>query len=101
MVFIDGAIDSGHTRNPVPFFLLGEAGYEIDVERIGKAPSLTNIASTVLTILGLPIPPEMDPSLLKLKNVRDSWLHEVDNEEVVIISSVSVVSLAAIFILCG
>lgn len=53
----DGAIDTGHTTSPVPFMVLGPA----HGERFGlkKKGELTDVAPTVLDLLGIPAPAAM------------------------------------------
>ena len=53
----DGAIDTGHTDSPVPFVLLDpERGSGI---RLREGGALTDVAPTVLHLLGLPQPASM------------------------------------------
>jgi len=59
MINEDGSPNTAHTMNPVPFFI-------IDKEWKGKIKSgkLGDIAPTILTMMGLPIPPEMTGEIL-------------------------------------
>jgi 2,3-bisphosphoglycerate-independent phosphoglycerate mutase len=53
----DGTIDTGHTDSPVPFILIDSAlGQEIELREGG---ALTDVAPTVLQLLGLPVPEAM------------------------------------------
>ena len=60
MVQADGSPMTAHTTNPVPFILCG-AGTEL---RPGR---LADIAPTILDVMGLACPPEMDGRTLILK----------------------------------
>jgi 2,3-bisphosphoglycerate-independent phosphoglycerate mutase len=55
----DGTPNTAHTLNPVPFFI-------IDKEWRGqvKPGKLGDLAPTILTVMGLPIPPEMTGNVL-------------------------------------
>ena len=57
----DGSPFTAHTTNPVPFIVLGEAfrGKGKD-KKIASGGALRDIAPTVLTLLGLEIPAEME-----------------------------------------
>jgi 2,3-bisphosphoglycerate-independent phosphoglycerate mutase len=59
MINEDGTPNTAHTLNPVPFFI-------IDNEWKGtiKPGKLGDIAPTILTMMGLPIPPEMKADIL-------------------------------------
>jgi 2,3-bisphosphoglycerate-independent phosphoglycerate mutase len=59
MINADGSPNTAHTLNPVPFFI-------IDNEWKGKVKpgKLGDIAPTILTIMGLPIPKEMTGDIL-------------------------------------
>jgi len=59
MVNEDGTPNTAHTLNLVPFFI-------IDKDWKGKVRSgkLGDLAPTILTIMGLPIPPEMTGEIL-------------------------------------
>jgi 2,3-bisphosphoglycerate-independent phosphoglycerate mutase len=59
MINEDGSPNTAHTLNPVPFFI-------IDKEWQGnlKAGKLGDIAPTILTLMGLPIPKEMTGNIL-------------------------------------
>ncbi|HHW45488.1 MAG TPA: 2,3-bisphosphoglycerate-independent phosphoglycerate mutase [Clostridiales bacterium] len=60
MIDVDGSPFTAHTTNPVPFCVVG---YDCELREGGK---LCDISPTMLKILGLPQPPEMDGvSLIK------------------------------------
>jgi 2,3-bisphosphoglycerate-independent phosphoglycerate mutase len=56
---------TAHTTNLVPFLLVMD-GYNGELKRGGK---LADIAPTILTIMGIPIPSEMDGSVLTLEKI--------------------------------
>ena len=53
-LYPDGAIDTGHTDSPVPFFLVSP-----DPLSLRDGGALTDVAPTVLDLLGIPKPVEM------------------------------------------
>jgi 2,3-bisphosphoglycerate-independent phosphoglycerate mutase len=55
----DGAIDTGHTRNPVPFIVIDPTAKEEEKYLLKKGGSLIDIAPTVLELLNLEKPEEM------------------------------------------
>ncbi|MFZ9388852.1 MAG: 2,3-bisphosphoglycerate-independent phosphoglycerate mutase [Chitinophagaceae bacterium] len=55
----DGTPNTAHTLNPVPFFIIDPAWKE----KI-KPGKLGDIAPTILTMMGLPVPPEMTGQIL-------------------------------------
>ena len=59
MINEDGSPNTAHTKNPVPLFI-------IDKEWKGtvKPGKLADIAPTILTMMGLPVPPEMTGDVL-------------------------------------
>lgn len=59
MINEDGSPNTAHTLNPVPFFI-------IDKEWKGniKSGKLGDLAPTILTVMGLPIPKEMNGNVL-------------------------------------
>lgn len=86
-LYPDGAIDTGHTDSPVPFFLISP-----DQPTLRDGGALTDVAPTVLTLLGLPKPPAMTGnSLLQdapavptnrrrvLLLIVDGWGHREEN----------------------
>ncbi|MCP2619628.1 alkaline phosphatase family protein [Candidatus Aminicenantes bacterium AC-334-K16] len=58
----DGAINTGHTRNPVPFILIdfarSRSGENSDILR--PAGELIDVAPTILNLLGIKAPEEME-----------------------------------------
>jgi 2,3-bisphosphoglycerate-independent phosphoglycerate mutase len=60
----DGTINTGHTKNPVPFILADFASEESSHIRLREKGELTDVAPTVLDLLGLPKPEEMTGSSL-------------------------------------
>lgn len=54
-LYPDGGVDTGHTNSPVPFVLL-HPDEELTLRQKG---ALTDIAPTILEILGLPVPAAM------------------------------------------
>jgi 2,3-bisphosphoglycerate-independent phosphoglycerate mutase len=62
-------IRTAHSLNPVPFVIYDpeyDGEYEMaDLER----PGLSNVASTLLNLLGFEKPSDYDPSLIKIKSV--------------------------------
>ena len=59
MINEDGTPNTAHTLNPVPFFI-------IDREWKGnlKKGKLADLAPTILTMMELPVPPEMTGTIL-------------------------------------
>jgi 2,3-bisphosphoglycerate-independent phosphoglycerate mutase len=55
----DGSPNTAHTLNPVPFFIIDK-----DWKGKIKPGKLGDIAPTILTMMGLPIPPEMTGEIL-------------------------------------
>lgn len=58
----DGKPNTAHTTNPVPFILVSDKFRKAKLLSGGK---LANVAPTVLQLLGLTPPPEMEKSLIK------------------------------------
>ncbi|WP_256361006.1 hypothetical protein [Methylomonas koyamae] len=57
---------TSHTLNPVPFVLVsGEADPAYKLRSDLAAPGLSNIAATVLNLLGYEAPEDYDPSLIE------------------------------------
>jgi 2,3-bisphosphoglycerate-independent phosphoglycerate mutase len=57
---------TSHTLNPVPFVLVSAAaapGYRLRTDL--AAPGLSNLAATVLNLLGFEAPDDYDPSLIE------------------------------------
>jgi 2,3-bisphosphoglycerate-independent phosphoglycerate mutase len=59
MINEDGSPNTAHTLNPVPFFIIDK-----DWKGKIKAGKLGDIAPTILTMMGIPIPPEMTGNIL-------------------------------------
>jgi 2,3-bisphosphoglycerate-independent phosphoglycerate mutase len=55
----DGSIDTGHTNSPVPFILVGPEGEESSSWRVRPGGELSDVAPTILQLLGIPKPPVM------------------------------------------
>jgi 2,3-bisphosphoglycerate-independent phosphoglycerate mutase len=56
---------TSHTLNPVPFVLVSsEANPRYRLRHDLAAPGLSNLASTVLNLLGFEAPADYDPSLI-------------------------------------
>jgi 2,3-bisphosphoglycerate-independent phosphoglycerate mutase len=74
-LYPDGAVNTGHTRSRVPFVLaVAPDGGERPV--LASGGELTDVAPTVLSLLGVPAPPEMtgkplvDPASLRCASGR-------------------------------
>jgi 2,3-bisphosphoglycerate-independent phosphoglycerate mutase len=63
-LYPDGAINTGHTKNPVPFILADFASDDPSRWRLRDGGELTDVAPTVLHLLGLQNPGEMTGSSL-------------------------------------
>jgi 2,3-bisphosphoglycerate-independent phosphoglycerate mutase len=59
MVNEDGSPNTAHTLNPVPFFII-----DSEWKGVIKKGRLGDIAPTILTMMGLPIPVEMTGEVL-------------------------------------
>jgi 2,3-bisphosphoglycerate-independent phosphoglycerate mutase len=59
MINEDGSPNTAHTLNPVPFFIIDK-----DWKGIIKPGKLGDLAPTILTMMGLPIPKEMTGDIL-------------------------------------
>jgi 2,3-bisphosphoglycerate-independent phosphoglycerate mutase len=58
-IYPDGTINTGHTKNPVPF-ILADFGAPADAgAAVRPDGALTDVAPTVLDLLGIPVPAEM------------------------------------------
>jgi 2,3-bisphosphoglycerate-independent phosphoglycerate mutase len=55
----DGSIDTGHTNSPVPFILVGPAEEEPSSWKVRPGGELSDVAPTVLKLLGITKPPLM------------------------------------------
>jgi len=63
-LYPDGSVDTGHTDSPVPFILL----HPDNRLTLRSAGELTDVAPTILNILGLPVPLSMTGSSLIEQN---------------------------------
>ena len=59
MINPDGSPNTAHTLNPVPFFIIDKSW-----QGVIKPGKLGDIAPTILTMMGLPIPTEMTGNIL-------------------------------------
>lgn len=85
-LYPEGAVDTGHTRSPVPFILDTPEGVPLSLRSGGE---LADVAPTVLSLLGPPVPREMTgrnliqtdtPHVKRLLLViLDGWGHNPDS----------------------
>lgn len=59
MINEDGSPNTAHTLNPVPFFIIDK-----EWKRTIQSGKLGDLAPTILTVMGLPIPKEMNGNVL-------------------------------------
>jgi 2,3-bisphosphoglycerate-independent phosphoglycerate mutase len=91
-LYPDGTVDTGHTRNPVPFVLLDFAAGTASGWKLKPAGGLADVAPTVLEIAGLAAPEEMtgrsliegrpagfEPRRKILLLILDGWGHREDD----------------------
>lgn len=91
-LYPDGTVDTGHTRNPVPFVLLDFAADSVSGWELRAAGGLADVAPTVLEIAGLAVPEEMTgrslierrpadfvPRRKILLLILDGWGHREDD----------------------
>jgi 2,3-bisphosphoglycerate-independent phosphoglycerate mutase len=58
---------TSHTLNPVPLYLFDPRGAGgLDLDETVESPGLSNVAATILGLLGYGAPADYDPSLLKM-----------------------------------
>ena len=69
-LYPDGAVNTGHTRNPVPFILADFSLNEPQSLRLKPEGELADVAPTLLDLLGLKKPSEMTGSSLLLNSSR-------------------------------
>ncbi|HUT53811.1 MAG TPA: alkaline phosphatase family protein [bacterium] len=62
-LYPDGKVDTGHTDSPVPFAIVDEKFQDV---RLREGGALTDVAPTVLSLLGIAAPQEMTGSSLIL-----------------------------------
>lgn len=60
---LDGTRQIGHTVNNVPFITTA-SGVKLAPQKTGKVPYIGNVAASILHVLDIEPPPEMDPSIL-------------------------------------
>jgi len=75
-LYPDGAIDTGHTDSPVPFILVSP-----DHFTLRDGGSLTDVAPTVLELLGIPRPAEMTGVSL----LRESLIDPAERSRVLLL----------------
>ena len=56
----DGSVNTAHTTQPVPYFLVGNDTKKYNLQ----AGKLGDVAPTIATLMGIPVPAEMDGELL-------------------------------------
>ena len=61
---LDGTRQVDHTVNNVPF-ITTVRGFKLKQMTIGQVPFIGNVAPSILDVLGIEIPPEMDESILE------------------------------------
>ncbi len=60
----DGSPNTAHTLNPVPFFIIDKDPNLFRLKPTSEPGKLADIAPTILTMMNLPIPPEMTGKVL-------------------------------------
>ncbi len=70
-LYPDGAINTGHTKNPVPFIIADFASKSPESLSMEKEGELADVAPTILNILGLETPVEMTGKNLIQGSFRD------------------------------
>ena len=58
-LYPDGTVNTGHTKNPVPFILADFSGIEEGPVSLMSAGELADVAPTLLRLAGIAVPPEM------------------------------------------
>jgi 2,3-bisphosphoglycerate-independent phosphoglycerate mutase len=58
-LYPDGTVNTGHTKNPVPFILADFSGSEDGPVSLMPAGELADVAPTLLGLAGIAVPPEM------------------------------------------
>ncbi|MCJ7645058.1 MAG: alkaline phosphatase family protein [Candidatus Aminicenantes bacterium] len=58
-LYPDGTVNTGHTKNPVPFILADFSGIEDGPVSLMPAGELADVAPTLLRLAGIAVPPEM------------------------------------------
>ncbi|MBT7668724.1 MAG: 2,3-bisphosphoglycerate-independent phosphoglycerate mutase [Bdellovibrionales bacterium] len=66
-----GETSTSHSLNPVPFLIIDsehkDGNYTISLDHLEKKPGLSNVAATLLNLMGYDAPVTLDPSLIKFK----------------------------------
>lgn len=73
-LYPDGAINTGHTKNPVPFILSDFRFSKTQEIKLKDRGELADVAPTILELLGLPKPKEMTGQSLLLSSSEDALL---------------------------
>jgi 2,3-bisphosphoglycerate-independent phosphoglycerate mutase len=58
-LYPDGTVNTGHTKNPVPFILADLSGKADGEAGLRAAGELSDVAPTILDLAGVKVPPEM------------------------------------------
>jgi len=70
-LYPDGTINTGHTKNPVPFVLADFSAENPECWKLKQEGELANVAPTLLALLDLTKPPEMTGESLILNSSRE------------------------------
>lgn len=70
-LYPDGAANTGHTKNPVPFILADYAAPDSAGWKIREKGELADVAPTILELAGIPRPEEMTGRSLLLSGPKD------------------------------
>jgi len=71
-LYPDGTINTGHTKNPVPFVMADFSGSGTRIENLRPEGELCDVAPTILHLLGLKAPGEMTGnSLIPIEETGD------------------------------
>ncbi len=81
-LYPDGMIDTGHTDSPVPF-IVAEPG--LRGVTLPQGGALTDVAPTVLHLLGLPIPDEMTGQSLLPAEAVTQWAQGRERRRVLLV----------------
>jgi 2,3-bisphosphoglycerate-independent phosphoglycerate mutase len=66
----DGTINTGHTKNPVPFIFSADASGKPACPNLRESGELADVAPTILDLLDIPKPPEMTGHSLFVERPR-------------------------------